>query len=63
MVVPILRGSSDSVLRLHDAIGWMGESLSLVFLAFSFAGRGVETVLAILAAVGVLLMWVSIGFY
>lgn len=47
----------------YERIGWVSESLSLVLIALSLTGAGVARLLAALAAAGVAMMWVSVGFW
>ena len=59
MVVPVIFHDD----KWHTAIGWIGVTLSFTFLGLAFLGSGAARILAVLASVGVYLMWVSIGFY
>lgn len=47
----------------YEKIGWISESFSLFFIALSLTGTGVARFLAVLAAAGVALLWVSVGFW
>jgi len=47
----------------YEKIGWISQSFSFVFLVLSLAGTGTARRLAVLAAAGVAMLWVSLGFW
>jgi hypothetical protein len=49
--------------ELYRVIGWASESFAVVCLALSFAGTGSARLFAVLAATGVAVLWVSVGFW
>ena len=46
-----------------ERIGWISQSFCLVFLVLSLAGKREARVFAALAAMGVAMLWVSVGFW
>jgi hypothetical protein len=50
-------------LEVYEKVGWTSESFSLIFLVCSLAGTGTARVLAALAAAGMAMLWVSVGFW
>jgi hypothetical protein len=59
LVVPHLAGS---ILNTYIAIGRTGEFCSIALFA-ALAGTGTARVYAVLAAAGLLFMWMGVGFY
>lgn len=47
----------------YEKTGWASELLAGIFLGLSLAGKGTARVLSVLAAVGVAMLWVSVGFW
>jgi hypothetical protein len=62
LVVPHL-DLAQSRLNTYTAIGRTGEFFSIALFASALAGTGTARVYAVLAAAGVLCIWMSIGFY
>jgi hypothetical protein len=62
LVVPHL-GLAQSRLNTYTAIGRSVEFFSIVLFASALAGTGTARVYAVLAAAGVLCMWMGLGFY
>jgi hypothetical protein len=59
LVVPHLAGSRNT----YIAIGRTGEFCSIALFASALAGTGTARVYAVLAAAGLLFMWMGLGFY
>ena len=56
-------GMSETSVRTYATLGWTGEVLSTIFLVCALMGSGNGRTYAAIAATGVLLLYVSIGFY
>lgn len=56
-------GPLDRWLSIYKIFGWSGVVVSAFSLFLAFTGLGKVRLYAVLAAVGVTLLWVSIGFY
>jgi hypothetical protein len=60
LVVPHL---AVSRLNTYTTLGRTGEFFSIALFASALAGTGTARVYAVLAAAGLLFMWMSLGFY
>ena len=60
LVVPHL---AVSRLSTYTTLGRTGEFFSIALFASALAGTGTARVYAVLAAAGLLFMWMSLGFY
>jgi hypothetical protein len=63
LVVPHLNLGMDRILTTYARIGRTGELFSIALFASALAGTGAARVCAILGAIGVLCMWIGVGFY
>jgi len=48
---------------VYEKVGWASEWSAVIFLVLSLVGTGAARVLAALAAAGIALLWVSVGFW
>ena len=56
-------GPLDRWISDYRVLGWSGLVVSAFSLLLAFTGLGRSRLFAVLAAVGVVLLWVSVGFY
>ena len=49
--------------EIYEKVGRTSQRVALVFLVLSLAGTGFARLFAVAAAVGIAVLWVTIGFY
>ena len=48
---------------MYEKIGRSSQTLALVFLVLAFAGTGLARLFGVAAALGVAVLWMTVGFY
>ena len=61
--VVLLVSPSFHTFEAYRVIGWTSELFAAVCLALSFAGTFPARLFAVLASAGVVVLWVSVGFW
>jgi len=63
MIIPRGVVMSEASVRIYAVLGWTGEAISAIFVVCALMGSGNGRTYAAIAAAGVLLLYVSTGFY